>query len=61
MTKFESHKQNPSKYVYDFEQPFLNDCTMLHIIVYYQNFYGGEGVVDGGSSDRCLKWGGGDH
>ena len=34
-------------------------------LVYDQNFYGGggmgEGVVDGegGSSERCLKWGGG--
>ena len=29
--------------------------------MYDQNFYGGEGVVDGegGSSERCLKWGGG--
>ena len=29
--------------------------------MYDQNFYGGEGVMDGegGSSERCLKWGGG--
>ena len=29
--------------------------------VYDQNFFWGEGVVDGegGSSERCLKWGGG--
>ena len=29
--------------------------------VYDQYFYGGLGVVDGerGSSERCLKWGGG--
>ena len=29
--------------------------------MYDQNFYGGAGVVDGegGSSERCLKWGGG--
>ena len=28
--------------------------------MYDQNFWGGEGVVDGegGSSERCLKWGG---
>ena len=30
-------------------------------MVYDQNFYGGKGVVDGegGSSERCLKWGDG--
>ena len=30
-------------------------------LVYDQNFYEGEGMVDGegGSSERCLKWGGG--
>ena len=36
------------------------------VIVYDQNFYGergGEGMVDGegGSSEGCLKWGGGGH
>ena len=30
-------------------------------LVYDQNFFWGEGVVDGerGSSEGCLKWGGG--
>ena len=33
--------------------------AMILILVYDQNFMGG-GVVDGegGSSERCLKWGG---
>ena len=30
--------------------------------VYDQNFYGGRSSVwEGGSSERCLKWGGGGH
>ena len=30
--------------------------------VYDQTFYGGRGSVwGGGSSERCLKWGGGGH
>ena len=32
-------------------------------MAYDQNFYGGAGVVngEGGNSERCLKWGGGNN
>ena len=39
----------------------IKGVSSLNYIVYDQNFFWGEGMVDGegGSSERCLKWGGG--
>ena len=37
----------------------IRDVNAGLLMVYDQIFFGGEGVVDGGSSERCLEWGGG--